>query len=326
MVTAGSLAYALRDVPLAELRESFARANLRLLVLASVPVYVVNLYVRALRWRHLVWPVASVGTLPLFRATAVGFLVNNLAPLRAGEIARAWVLARETGSSFAAITGTVVLERLLDAICVLAMAAIALLWIGQDSEFGRALRMVAGLAAPIVLGLFACLVALRIAPLRVAGIVGRLASPLPAGLRGRIVRLVGSVATGLGAVSVGRHLLWVTLHSVLLWPVLSALPLWIAFVAFDLDLGGVTQAITTGWVLLAALALAVSVPSVPGAVGPYQLAFTEVLGRLGIDAATAFAIGVAVWLVYWITLTVQGLVVLRTRRLPVRSLTGPPGP
>ena len=54
---------------------------------------------RALRWRYLTDPIQPIERGPLFRATAVGFMTNNLLPLRAGELIRAWYLSRETGAN-----------------------------------------------------------------------------------------------------------------------------------------------------------------------------------------------------------------------------------
>ena len=45
---------------------------------------------------------------PLFAAQAVGFMANNVFPLRIGEVVRAWYLARESGALRAAIFGTVI--------------------------------------------------------------------------------------------------------------------------------------------------------------------------------------------------------------------------
>ena len=57
--------------------------------------------------------------------------------------------------------------------------------------------------------------------------------------------------------------------------------------------------------------VAVALPSAPGFIGPYQLAFKAVLVRFGVEPATALAMGVLVWFAFWLTLTLQGLFFLR---------------
>ena len=51
---------------------------------------------RARRWRTILEPVAGpIPFGPLWRSTAIGMMMNNVFPLRAGEFARAFALTRE---------------------------------------------------------------------------------------------------------------------------------------------------------------------------------------------------------------------------------------
>ena len=125
-ITAVTLWFALRGVSFSTLARDITRANLAILLIPSIPAYLATLYVRALRWRHLLLAVARIDRAPVFRATSVGFMVNNLFPLRLGEVVRAWYLARETGVASAAIFATVIVERLIDAAVVLSLAALVL--------------------------------------------------------------------------------------------------------------------------------------------------------------------------------------------------------
>ena len=54
-------------------------------------------------------------------------------------------------------------------------------------------------------------------------------------------------------------------------------------------------------------------------------AFKEVLERFGVDAATALALGLLVWIVFWATFTLQGLIVVRMSRVRLSDLTRAPG-
>jgi uncharacterized protein (TIRG00374 family) len=57
---------------------------------------------RARRWQTILEPVAArIPIGPLWRATAVGMMVNNVVPARAGELARAYALTKETAVPFA---------------------------------------------------------------------------------------------------------------------------------------------------------------------------------------------------------------------------------
>ena len=124
VITAATLTLAARGVDFRTLLHDLSRANLPLLVVLSVPIYLLTLWVRALRWRHLTNAVCATSRGALFRATAVGALANNVFPLRIGEVVRAYYLARETSGGTAALFGTVVLERGIDGVAVVAMALV----------------------------------------------------------------------------------------------------------------------------------------------------------------------------------------------------------
>ena len=53
-------------------------------------------------------------------------MVNNIFPLRVGEVVRPWYLGREVGAPSAALFGTVILERVIDTIMVIGLAAFAI--------------------------------------------------------------------------------------------------------------------------------------------------------------------------------------------------------
>ena len=72
---------------------------------------------------------------------------------------------------------------------------------------------------------------------------------------------------------------------------------------------------------LGAVGVAVAIPSAPGFFGTYQLAFKTVLEQFGVDSATALALGLVVWFVFWAALTLAGFIVMRTGGARLRDLT-----
>ena len=161
-VTAGSLWVVMRDVPFSEVARAIARARWGVLIAISVPSYLLVQYLRALRWRYLTDPIRPLSTGPLFRAVSVGFMANNVFPLRMGEVVRAWYLARETGVSVAAVFGTVILERVIDTLMVVVLAmGVVLAGRGGNDGF---LETYALLLLPLAVLPFAGLGLLRFAP------------------------------------------------------------------------------------------------------------------------------------------------------------------
>jgi uncharacterized protein (TIRG00374 family) len=310
-ITVVCLWLALRGVDFRDVASDMARANWPLLLGLSIPGHVLALYLRALRWRHLTDPIQSIEHGPLFRATAVGFMANNLIPLRVGEVLRAWYLGRETGASTSALFGTVILERVID-------SAVFLLLVGVIvGVYG--LRLGAGgvaVGVPLLVVLsapMAFVLALRFWPAPAVRLSGAVLRPVSEPLAARIQDAVRSFAEGLGAISRGGHLFWIAFHTVVIWLVVSPLPFWAGIASLDLDLGTPMRTAAATYVLLTAVGIAVAIPSAPGFFGPYHLACRAALTRFGVPEAQALAVGTLVHAIFWITVTALGLWVLRSR-------------
>jgi hypothetical protein len=309
-ITAVTLWLALRDVSYADLARDLSRANLRLAVGVSVPCYLLVVWLRALRWRYLTDAVCPIDRGPLFRATAVGFLANNVFPLRIGEVVRAWHLARETQAGVAPLFGTVVLERVVDGLAVVGMA---LLIFGMRRGHGGVLAVGIPLLLVGVLPLAGVLL-LRFAPDRAVGLARALARVfLPSRLGGSIEELVRRTAEGLGSMQGGRHLLWVLLHTAIIWLVLGILPFLAGFRALGIQLGPPRRELAAAFVTQTAVGIAVALPSAPGFFGPYHLAAREALARFGVGEELALALGTLSHALMWVTTSALGLAVLRFR-------------
>ena len=59
----------------------------------------------------------------MFRATAVGFAASSVLPARAGEVIRPYFLARHENMTATGAFATIILERVLDVLTVLALLA-----------------------------------------------------------------------------------------------------------------------------------------------------------------------------------------------------------
>src|SRR4029453_7341367 len=83
----------------------------------------------AIRWRIILGPVApDVPIGPLWRAIAVGMMVNNVYPARLGEIARAYALTRETSRvSLTSAVASLAVDRVFDALTLMLLLVSAML-------------------------------------------------------------------------------------------------------------------------------------------------------------------------------------------------------
>jgi hypothetical protein len=240
-----------------------------------------------------------------------------------GEIIRSVTLANGAGVSRSAIRGTVVIARVLDVVAVLLLAALSLSWVGSQSDAAGILQEGSILLLPVALAPLAVLVALRLAPEPLIGFALWCLRPAPTRARELAESVLRGFSEGLGSIGRGSHLFWIALHTLSIWLVASTAPIVVGFWAFGAEAGQFAspwEMLVTSWVLLAAIGVAVALPSAPGFIGPYQLAFQAVLIRFGVEPAVALAMGVLVWAAFWVTLTLQGILVLRASRITIAEM------
>ena len=300
-VTALSLWLAFRGVSWGALGREIARANLWLLLGASLPAYVASVWLRAERWRVLARGVAEVPAGPAFRATAIGFLVNNVLPLRIGELVRVWWLAREIRSPVPALLGTLLLERVIDAVFLLGLGVLVI-----DNPLWR------GSLLALALGLLGATVALRRWPAPALRLLHRVAGwVLSPAWAERLTGLAGAVARGLAALRGGGDFLRMSVMTVLIWGVAAVIPFCAAFEALGIELGGPLATVHAAVLVLVWVALAVALPAAPGFFGPYHAACRFALAPLGVPTELALALGTLAHAVFWVATNLIGLASLR---------------
>lgn len=320
-ITAVAFGFAIRGIPLGDVLESMRDIQLGVLLGLSIPAYAGAVIFRGLRWRHLTNPIAPVSRNLLVRGVVIGFMVNNLVPLRVGEVVRAWYVSRESGVSASALFGTVVLERVIDVVAVVLLALVALSFAGAGSAESTFLSRGAILLLPAGLVPLLGLVLLRMAPDFVMRIAQWCLRPFPDRLSRLVERILVNFAQGLGALSGGLHLFWIAFHSAMIWILFSMIPMLAGLLAFGIDLGSPAEMLIVSYIALGAVGVAVAIPSAPGFFGTYQLAFKTVLEQFGVHSATALALGLVVWFVFWVILTLAGFAVMRTGGTRLRDLT-----
>ena len=82
-------------------------------ILLATLLLIFAVYLRALRW-HFIIQEKNLSTKILCKGQFIGYFINNVFPLRAGEFIKAYYVGNKTGKSKTIILGTVFLERLFD--------------------------------------------------------------------------------------------------------------------------------------------------------------------------------------------------------------------
>src|SRR5690606_5959758 len=103
-------------------------------LLVGAIVYFGAVLVISLRWQFLLRPIQAVPLLPLARIVCVGYMGNNVYPLRAGEALRIYLLKRNHGVPVPRSTTVVIVERVFDGLVMLTFIFAALLTVQTQSD------------------------------------------------------------------------------------------------------------------------------------------------------------------------------------------------
>ncbi len=173
-------------------------------------------------------------------------------------------------------------------------------------------RVAVGLI-PVAMAPLIGLVVLRVAPHLVIRLASWLLRPFPARFGNYLIDVLGRFGDGLGALKGGAHLFWIAFHSIVIWFVVSPIPMLAGFWALGIDLGSPFETLIAAWITLAAVGMAVAIPSAPGFFGTYHAACRLALEPFGVAPEAAVALGTLLHGIFWVTLTLLGLAVLRSR-------------
>ncbi|MFW6198577.1 MAG: lysylphosphatidylglycerol synthase transmembrane domain-containing protein [Acidobacteriota bacterium] len=306
----------LRQADLAEVGRQIVEAEPGWLVVA-VGVTFFTMLQRAWRWQSLLAPVARVRVSLLLACTLMGWTVNVVLPGRLGEVARPVLASRRSEVPAGAAIGSIVLERIFDALAVLVVLAVYLTFLPPPTGLGDEGRaMMAALRTTGVVGLlsgFAGLgggMLLLRRPQGASRLLGRLLESLPA----RLAELARTFLFGLASLRDPRRVLGIFVHSLFLWVAIGS-TYWFLFLAMDIRLPW--YSIPS---LLALLVVGVMVPT-PGGVGSFHKAAQIGLVSLwGIDNELAVAYAIVSHGVAFLPTAAVGLLLLVREGVGWRSL------
>ncbi len=259
-------------------------------VLLAISTNLVELTIRSERWRILLRPSANVPLRSAFAYLTIGYFANAVLPARLGDPARAYLAGRAFGISSLTTLGTIVVERVSDALTILVVVLIAGIIVAPGSELsGSAAVLTAVALAGIAAAVIVAIIALR------SGLLER-------GFGRRVRAIVARV--GEGAAALRRP------QGAALILGLTILPFGVAICTF----GAVSWALglpldPIQWAfVIGVLALSTAIPAAPGSLGTYEFAGVTALGILGIGPSQALAATVLVHVIAALPPALLGLV------------------
>lgn len=277
VISVAAIFLATRDINWEQLKEILAGAQIYPILLGA-PVSLFSFYVRGYRWQVLLQPFQKIRTFVLIRWQVGGLLVNNLLPLRMGEVARAYWAGHKSSISKTSVFATIVMERFLDvaSIGLASILFLAMLGLNQGEAKGRFQIAVAATV------LFAAAIGAAVLYWKRSDKT-KLREKLDRLLPQKISALIHKFASGLSIFQDRSGLAKVTLLSPFIWS-LDIIVLQIFSRSLDLDLTFLQAGL-----LVVGLILGVMVPAAPGAAGTYEAGGVAALTLMGFDKTRAFS-------------------------------------
>ena len=295
----------------------------------SLIFYFLAVQARTMRWRYLLKPLIGKARMPLYPVVVVGYMANNLIPVRIGELLRSYYLSLREPVSAAGAFGTVAVERASDVLALLFFMAAAWAFLPVTGVFGDFVNEVPGgvpvLAAVALLPFLGVLTVVVVITLvskeTILRFVARLLTPLPAGLQVTAQRFAGSLLEGLTVVNSPKSLAIVFLYSLPVWA-LEAVMYYLIAMGFDLrsQFGSEVELIAVLLVFTAAANLAGVLPSSAGSWGPFDFFGAAALIALGVPSPVATGFALTVHVALWVPVTVLGAVLLLADGSSLRKL------
>jgi uncharacterized protein (TIRG00374 family) len=267
---------------------------------AMILVYLSTFYFRALRWKCMLVDIGDFKLSFLVKTIIVGFAGNNLIPARGGELLRMEFFSRQTKVSRTTSLTSIVLEKILDALVLLAFLVCAGFLLNETSDI---LTNTIKIASLIFLPMLAFLIFLRVRGRRLIQWVVQ--------KKGKTFQLASNLLskfyTALLFMRADTNTLRITALTVLIWSLEG-----LVFVIGMKAAGVEDSVILIGIIALCIVNFGILVPSSPGYIGVFHAATVVSLSLFGIATTNSLAAAIIVHSCQFLPTTLIGIVILIT--------------
>lgn len=297
------LYFVFRNIKLAEVGQALTTFRWPFLIV-GVASLAAGYAARIYRWNRLLM---ACGAGVSVRACAAPFLasiaLNNVLPLRLGDVVRALVFPAALGVTRTAATATLVLERLVDLLTLLICLALAASFFPKGALPAAVVDTVVTLAALGSITLLSLILFTSAIVNALRWFAAILETKVPAKLL-KAILAAADLGAALGAISRPRTVLAALVISFLAWA--GELGLYLSLIQG----AGVPLSLPGGLLLMSMATIATLVPSSPGYVGPYHLAAFTAAHLMGGSSTQAMTLAVLCHLGVWLPTTIAGALVM----------------
>ena len=304
VISAVFLYLAFREIDFSELWATLRASSLWWL-LPGLAVYFLGVLVRTWRWQYLLRPLKKVPISTLFPIINIGYMGNNVFPLRMGEVLRAVVLKRREDVSISGSLATIVVERIFDAVVIVGFV---LLNLGQLAGLPRAanfaqLGSLATWAVIIFLTGLLTFVLVAVFPKPATHLTHNLIhAVIPKRWREALINIADRFLDGLMSLRSPKAAVMILVTSILIWVLETGL-YWSVDQALGLGLNFRQLMLLNGVVNLVLL-----IPAAPGGLGTFDAAGRAMLQTYGIAAEPALGYTLVLRIALWVPITILGTI------------------
>lgn len=291
-VSLAALAVAARGVRVADMAAALQRTNYFYVALA-VGFNLLGLFARALSW-HIILG-RKVPYARVFTALNEGYLLNNVLPLRLGEVGRAYLVSRGRALSTSQALSSVLVERVIDLCMIMGLLGMFLPLVAGLS-WARQAALAWVLVTVLALGGLFVVARSRDRMLRLFRWGVSLLPRLPRLNVPRWETRVGAFVDGMGALRDGRRFVGAALCSGTAW-LLAGVGNAVLLMSLPIPLN--TSVLVVGFFALVVCGLGASLPSAPASAGIFELSVVAALSVFQVESSLAMTYALAYHLVFW---------------------------
>lgn len=295
------LYFAFRDIKYGELWAVLKEIRLWWLIPGLV-IYFLGMLVRSWRWQFLLNPIKKIPNATLLPVIFIGYMGNNVFPLRMGEILRSLVLKRREDVPISASLATIVVERIFDAVVIVGFVLLNLGQLSSLSGISQFSGLAKWAAVIFLLGL-GVFILIAIFPKPATNVIHAVINKIvPERWQKPVINIADRFLDGLKSLRSPKDALMIFLTSILIWLLETGL-YWSVNLALGLDLNFRQLMLLNGFVNMVLL-----IPAAPGGLGTFDAAGRTMLEANAISPEPALGYTLILRIALWLPVTIIGVI------------------
>ena len=259
-------------------------------------MYFLAFVARSFRWEFLIEPLKhNIPIKRLFSFLVLGFFMNNVLPLRLGEVVRANITGQKLSLPRTGVLATILVERLFDGISYITLFVVTIMFL----PFPAWAKTSFSAGSVVFIGALIFLYFLLKHRDKAAGLVEKI--PLPQRFKDGAQNMFSNFIDGLQIFAKGSSLAKVFLLSIIVWSIEGTV-FYLMGWAF-----GIHLTIFQCFFVMIIIGMGAILPTAPGFVGTVEFLGVTSLSFLGVNKNLAFGYIITLHLLQLLTVSLMGI-------------------